>query len=217
MTKVMIAPSILSADFANMQTAVDNLSKWQADFVHCDVMDGVFVKNLTFGMPMIKALKRVSKLPLDVHLMIIEPERYIEEFVKAGADILTFHPNSSIDPKATLIKIKGHGIKCGLVFNPDINFEDYLELLSLCDMIVIMGVYAGFGGQKYILDTSDKLKRLRKHLCANGLNPLVEVDGGVTVENGREIVESGATVLVAGASVFSAENPSQVVEYLHTL
>lgn len=208
MSKILISPSILSAEFAKMGEGVENAEKWGADLIHCDVMDGVFVPNITFGMPMVKSLRKYSKLPFDVHLMITEPEKYVEEFCDSGADIVTFHPEASKNVKGTLDKIKARGKKCGLVLNPDKPLsmvEDYLEDI---DMLLIMGVYAGFGGQKFIPEVMDKIRRAKTMLDKTGRNIDLEIDGGITTENVKDVIDSGVNVVVAGSAIYKAENPT---------
>lgn len=212
MTDVKIAPSILSADFAEMGKAADNLKAWKADYVHCDVMDGVFVPNLTFGMPMVAALRKRTDMVLDVHLMIIEPERYITEFIAAGADIITFHPDASKDTAAALKEIRAAGKKCGLVLNPDKPLSLVEPYIDMIDLLLIMGVYAGFGGQKYIKETTEKITAAKALI--NGRDVELEVDGGVTEDNAGEIIAAGATVLVAGSAVFKSANPAETVKKL---
>lgn len=161
MSKVKVAPSILSADFAKMAEAVQNLDKWHADVIHCDVMDGVFVPNITFGMDMIKALRKYTNGILDVHLMIIKPEKYIPQFIAAGADVITFHPDASDDVAGALKTIKDAGKKCGLVLNPDKPLSMIEPYLDIIDVVIIMGVYAGFGGQSFIPETLDKIRECK--------------------------------------------------------
>lgn len=211
---ILIAPSILSGDFARMGESVKNVEKWGGDYVHCDVMDGVYVNNLTFGMPMIEALRKVTDLNLDVHLMITEPEKYVERFADAGSDIITFHPEASRDPEDTLLKIKAKGKKCGIVFNPDVPIEDYKHLFPLCDMITVMTVYAGKGGQSLIPRCLDRIREIKRIIDEMGLDIPIEADGGVGESNAQEVVESGASVLVAGSSVFRSADPSRTVEIL---
>lgn len=211
---ILIAPSILSADFAAMGDAVRNLEKWRADWVHCDVMDGRFVPNITFGMPMVEALRRNTSLTLDVHLMIVEPEKYVERFVKAGADIVTFHPDASGDVHGTLAVIKSAGAKCGLVLNPDIAIDSVEPYLDECDVVMLMGVFPGFGGQKFIRDVLPKLTELKA--LRGDRKFLIELDGGVTEDNAKEIVAAGADVLVAGSSVFKSQHPQRTIEILRT-
>ncbi|MFI3228544.1 MAG: ribulose-phosphate 3-epimerase [Bacillota bacterium] len=214
MAKTMVSPSILSGDFVNMENSVKILADWGADLVHCDVMDGVFVKNLTFGMPMIAAIKKISPLPLDVHLMIVEPERYAEDFIKAGADYLTFHPEASKDAKKLLQDIKSAGVKCGIVLNPNIPFADHKHLLQYCDIICIMSVYAGHGGQKFIEESLDKVREVATFIAENNLNVQIEIDGGVGEENAKRIKEAGVSILVAGSAVYKSADPAKTVAIL---
>lgn len=214
MADVLIAPSILSADFAAMGDAVKNLKKWNADWVHCDVMDGEFVPNITFGMPMVEALRRNTDMFLDVHLMIVKPERYVERFVKAGADLITFHPEASEDPFGTIEKIKAMGAKAGIVLNPDIPCNVAKDFVSKVDLIMLMGVFPGFGGQKFIPEVMEKISELKE--MTKGTDVLVELDGGVTLENAPEMVKRGLDVMVAGNAVFKAADPARAIECLKT-
>ncbi len=214
MADVLIAPSILSADFAAMGDAVKNLKKWNADWVHCDVMDGEFVPNITFGMPMVEALRRNTDMFLDVHLMIVKPERYVERFVKAGADLVTFHPEASEDPFGTIEKIKAMGAKAGIVLNPDIPCNVAKDFVSKVDLIMLMGVFPGFGGQKFIPEVMEKISELKE--MTKGTDVLVELDGGVTLENAPEMVKRGLDVMVAGNAVFKAADPARAIECLKT-
>lgn len=211
MTKV--APSILSADFANMGRDVANLEKWGADFVHFDVMDGVYVTNITFGMPMCAAVRPYTNLPLDVHLMIVEPEKYVERFCQAGADIVSFHPKASKNVDLTIELVKKQNKKCGLAINPNENVDCVLPYLDKVDLIVVMGVYPGYGGQKFIPEVLDKVRTLKK------LNPniMIELDGGVTIGNAKEIVEAGVDILVGGSCVFGSEDPSNAINILKAI
>ncbi|MFW5780220.1 MAG: ribulose-phosphate 3-epimerase [Bacillota bacterium] len=215
-TEIKISPSILSGDFADMASAVKNVEKWGGDMVHCDVMDGVFVKNLTFGMPMIKALRKRTNLPLDVHLMIVEPERYINEFIESGADIITFHPEASSDPLQTLKDIRDKGVKAGIVFNPDVEIDRYKDLFFYCDMILVMGVYAGLGGQKFIESTLEKLAKLKNYLKGMKLDIPIEIDGGINEDNVASVIEKGASIIVAGSSVFKSPNPERTIRNLRS-
>lgn len=214
MTKILVSPSILSGDFAAMGSSVKFIEENGADLVHCDVMDGVYVKNLTFGMPMVAALRKVTKLPLDVHLMIIRPERYVEEFVKCGADIVTFHPEASDNPRETLLKIKNAGAKCGIVFNPDVEIDKYSYLFPLCDMILVMSVFAGLGGQKFIPYCLDRVKKVKAILDETGHDIPIEIDGGITEENVGEVIKAGATIIVAGSTVFRSQDAKKTIQAL---
>lgn len=212
--QIKVAPSILSGDFANMGDTVRQVNEWGADYVHVDVMDGTFVKNLTFGMPMVKAIKKYSDIPLDVHLMIVNPENYVEEFVNCGADIVSFHPNATKKIDETIDKIHALGAKAGLAINPDIPVSEIAPYIEKLDMVVIMGVYAGFGGQKYIKEVDDKIKKVSALIKSSGRDIELEVDGGVTEENASEIASIGANVLVGGSSVFKSTCPTRTIKIL---
>lgn len=214
MSTAKVSPSILSADFVNMERDVRALAEWGADYVHCDVMDGVYVKNLTFGMPMIAAIKKISPLPLDVHLMITEPERYVEAFADAGADIITFHPDASRDPSAALDLIKNKGVKCGIVINPNVKLEDYIRLLEKCDVLLVMSVYAGLGGQKFIPETLETVRKGKAYIDKNRLPTLIEIDGGVGASNAALCREAGVDIIVAGSAVYKAADPAAVIAAL---
>lgn len=211
---VIVSPSILSGDFANMERTVKNVAEWGGDWVHCDVMDGHYVTNLTFGMPMIAALKKVSELPLDVHLMIDKPEKYAQRFLDAGADVITFHPEASDSPSELLHSLRSSGKRAGIALNPNVKAEDYVQLLPDCDIVVVMTVYAGYGGQKMIPECLDKVRNLRKIGKEKGLEFDIEVDGGVTEENANAVIEAGANVIVAGSAVFKSVDPKKTIEIL---
>lgn len=210
----LVSPSILAGDFVNMERSVRSLKEWGADLVHCDVMDGVYVKNLTFGMPMIKAIKGISELPLDVHLMIVKPERYVEEFCKCGASIVTFHPDASEDPLGTLKAIKSNGVKAGIVLNPNVPFENWAYLLPECDLLLVMSVYAGLGGQKFIPETLDTVRKAKAYIKEHNLSTLIEIDGGVGEGNAEEIREAGVDILVAGSAVYKSDNPARTIRII---
>lgn len=212
METIKISPSLLSADWMNLQQELDNLSAWGADMVHCDVIDGLFAPNITFGMPMISALKKVSKLPLDVHLMIVEPERYMDKFISAGSDTISFHPEASKCPKQLLNKIRSSGIKAGIAINPDIPAGVVKEFLDDIDYILLMGVFPGFGGQKFISEVMDKIDECKKYTY--GRDIYVELDGGVTVDNIGEMKRRGLDAAVAGNAVFAAPDPKAAVKAL---
>ena len=183
MSKIKIAPSILSADFANMATEIKRIEQGGADLVHCDVMDGVFVPNITFGIKMVADIRKVTNLPLDVHLMIVNPEKYVQEFAKAGADYITVHYEACKDNLIEVLKlIKSTGKKCGAVINPDTPVEKIKEAVPYCDMILVMSVFPGFGGQKFIAEVLEKFAQLRKIIDNTGKNILLEIDGGVNRE-----------------------------------
>ncbi len=215
MKNIKIAPSILSADFAKMGEEVKSLEKNGADVVHCDVMDGVFVNNITFGIKMVEDLRKITSLPLDCHLMIVNPEKYVERFVKAGADYVTVHYEACKDGlKDTLMLIKNAGAKCGAVINPDTPVEKIKDVIPLCDMVLIMSVFPGFGGQKFIPSALDKLREVKAIVERCGKDIEIEIDGGVTEENVAEIKAAGANVIVAGSTVFKAADRKAIIEKL---
>jgi ribulose-phosphate 3-epimerase len=199
-SKKMVAPSILSADFANLERDVKAVAAAGADWIHVDVMDGHFVPNLTIGAPVVKALKKISPLPLDVHLMIDSPEKYIEDFVKAGSDYLTIHVESTQDPAAVLKRIRELGAKPGITLRPRTALEDILPFLPLVDLVLVMTVEPGFGGQSFMHDQVAKITRLRAEMKAHGYKYLIEVDGGITADTAKVCHE--ADVFVAGSFVF---------------
>lgn len=215
-----IAPSILSANFSAMGEAVKNLEKCGADLIHCDVMDGSFVGPITFGGQMVKNIRPLTKLPLDVHLMIEHPKTQIKFFADAGADIITVHYGAcaKISPeylRETLELIKSFGVKCGAVVNPDVPVEKIFPVFPLCDMVLLMSVFPGYGGQKFIPEVLDKIKRARAHAIEIGKPEMdIEIDGGVTTENAKTIREAGANVLVAGSAVFNAPDMQAAISAL---
>ncbi len=215
MKNVKIAPSILSADFSKMGEEVLSLEKNGADLVHCDVMDGVFVNNITFGIKMVEDLRKITSLPLDCHLMIVQPEKYVERFAKAGADIITVHYEACQDNLEEVLRlIKSTGVKCGAVINPDTPVEKIKEVIPLCDMVLVMSVFPGFGGQKFIPSALDKLREIRAII--DGLDKQIDlqIDGGVTEENVEEIKAAGANVVVAGSAVFKANDRAETIAKL---
>lgn len=215
MKTIKIAPSILSADFSKMGEEVKSLELSGADVVHCDVMDGVFVNNITFGIKMVEDLRKCTALPLDCHLMIVHPEKYVERFAKAGADIITVHWEACQENlKEVLTLIKSTGVKCGAVINPDTPVEKIKDVIELCDMVLVMSVFPGFGGQKFIPSALDKLREIRAIIDASGKEIDLEIDGGVTAENVEEIKAAGANVIVAGSAVFKAEDRSAMIAKL---
>lgn len=209
---IKVAPSILSADFGKMAEAVEKVKLWGADWVHCDVMDGVYVPNITFGMPMVKALRGYTDLPLDVHLMITRPEKYVGQFCDAGADLVTFHPEASEDVEGALETIKFKGVKCGLVVNADQPFSIVEPYLDKIDLLLIMTVQAGFGGQSFKEDCLDKVRAGEALRVKNGWSYDIEIDGGVSPANIQKCKDAGATVVVAGSSVFKAADPTAAVK-----
>ena len=207
---VQIAPSMLAADFLHLEKDVEVVNE-HADLFHLDIMDGVFVPNLSYGFPVVEAIARIAKKPLDTPLMIIEPEKYVERFVKAGSAMVSFHVNATKDPDAVLSQIKSFGAKAGLVINPDLPVESLFPYLKNCDFVMLMSVFAGFGGQKFIEDTYARVEALKAEIEAQGLDIPIEVDGGVSAANAAALVKSGAEILVAGSAVFKAEDPAAVI------
>ena len=215
MKTIKIAPSILSADFSKMGEEVVALEKSGADLIHCDVMDGVFVNNITFGMKMVEDIRSKTSLPLDCHLMIVQPEKYVERFAKAGADIITVHYEACKDNLENVLKlIKSTGVKCGAVINPDTPVDKIKDVIPLCDMVLVMSVFPGFGGQKFIVESLEKVRQVKAIADACGKELDIQIDGGVTEENAAEIKAAGANVLVAGSTVFKSQNMAQTIANL---
>lgn len=209
-----ISPSILAADFARLGDAIEMLNRSEAEFVHVDVMDGVFVPNISFGFPIMEPLKRLSNKPLDVHLMITHPERYVERFCDAGAWSVGFHLEAVDDPMPILDLIRAKGVKTCLTINPDIDVNRLLPYLDKVDIVMLMSVFAGFGGQKFIPETLEKVRFLREEIDKRGLQTWIEVDGGVNKDNAPLLWEAGADMLVAGSSVFRAPVPEEMIRQL---
>lgn len=212
-----IAPSILSADFSRMGEAIKSCEEWGADLIHCDVMDGTFVEPITFGGQMVKNIRPLTKLPLDVHLMIEHPKTQIKFFADAGADIITVHYKAcaKISPTyldETLDLIKSYGVKCGAVVNPDVPVESIFSVFGKCDMVLLMSVFPGYGGQKFIPEVMEKIAKAREYAAKIGRPDMdIEIDGGVTVANAAAIRAAGANVLVAGSAVFGAKEPAAAI------
>ena len=215
--KKLIAPSLLSADFLHLSKDVEMINKSNADWFHLDIMDGVFVPNISFGIPVVKAVKSLAKKPLDVHLMIVEPDRYFEAFRDAGADIITFHYEASTHIHRSLQKIKSLGMKAGVVLNPHSPVALIEDILCESDLVILMSVNPGFGGQKFIERTFDKIVKLRSMIEVQKLDTLIEVDGGVSVNNAKQLFDAGADVLVAGNAVFKSDDPVKTIDILKGL
>jgi ribulose-phosphate 3-epimerase len=208
---VQIAPSMLAADFLHLEKDVQMVNDY-ADLFHLDIMDGVFVPNLSYGFPVVEAIASMAKKPLDVHLMIVHPENYVKRFAEVGAGMISFHLNATENPDAVLAAIRESGAKAGLVINPDIPVESLYPHLKNCDYILLMSVFAGFGGQKFIEDTYQRVRTLKAEIDRQGLEIPIEVDGGVSASNASALVAAGAEILVAGSAVFKAESPGEVIE-----
>ena len=206
-----IAPSILSADFGNLRQDLEMINRSEADWLHVDVMDGVFVPNISFGFPLMVPMRKYCTKPLDVHLMIVHPEKYVERFCDAGAYSVGFHLEAVEDPLPILELIKAKGVRTCLTINPDIDVKRLVPYLDKVDMVLLMSVFAGFGGQKFIPETMDKIRFIRQEIDRRGLKTLVEIDGGVNTENAQALFEAGADVLVAGSAVFGAEDPEEAI------
>ena len=202
---------MLAADFLHLEKDVEMVNDY-ADLFHLDIMDGVFVPNLSYGFPVVEAIASMAKKPLDVHLMIVHPENYVKRFAEIGAGMISFHLNATENPDAVLATIRESGAKAGLVINPDIPVESLYPHLKNCDYILLMSVFAGFGGQKFIEDTYQRVRTLKAEIDRQGLSIPIEVDGGVSASNAAALVEAGAEMLVAGSAVFKAESPNEVIE-----
>jgi ribulose-phosphate 3-epimerase len=211
---MIIAPSILAADFANLERDIDMINSSDADWFHIDIMDGVFVPNISFGMPVIKAIKKLAKKPLDVHLMIVDPDRYIETFAKLGAEILTVHFEACNHLHRSIQKIKSCGMKAGIALNPHTPVDNISEVIQDIDLVCLMSVNPGFGGQSFIENTFQKIEKLRSIIKEKNTSCLIEIDGGVSNLNSSKLAQCGADVLVAGSYVFNAENPESNIKLL---
>jgi ribulose-phosphate 3-epimerase len=213
----IIAPSILAADFTQLGDAIEMINRSQADWIHCDVMDGKFVPNISFGMPVLEQVKKIAQKPLDVHLMIVEPERYLSTFQQCGADILTVHIEACVHLHRTLSAIKELGMRAGVAINPSTPVEMLSEVLYLTDVVCMMSVNPGFGGQKFIPSTYAKIRRLKEMIQESEAQTLIEIDGGVNQQTAPPLLAAGADVLVAGNFVFSSPTPLQTIQELKRL
>ncbi|MBY8962383.1 ribulose-phosphate 3-epimerase [Flavobacterium sp. D11R37] len=214
MKNTLIAPSVLSADFANLQRDIEMINNSEADWFHIDIMDGVFVPNISFGMPVLDAIARHAKKTLDVHLMIVEPDRYIKTFAELGATNLSVHFEACTHLHRTLQAIKAEGMKAGIAINPHTNVNLLEDVINDTDLVCMMSVNPGFGGQSFIENTYKKVRQLKEIITRNGANTLIEIDGGVSDKNAAKLAEAGADVLVAGNFVFKSDNPTDTIASL---
>lgn len=203
---MLVAPSMLAADFLHLEKDVEMVDKY-ADIFHLDIMDGTLVPNISYGFPVVDAIASKATKPLDAHLMIVNPEKYVERFAKSGISMLSFHLEASSDPDSVLALIRANGMKAGLAFNPDLAVEKAFPHLHNCDFVLVMSVFAGFGGQKFIEDTYNRVRKVKKYIVENNLDCLIEVDGGVSSKNAALLAEAGADIAVAGSAVFKSTDP----------
>ena len=210
----LIAPSVLSCDFANMQRDIEMINESNADWFHVDVMDGVFVPNISFGFPVLKAIKKHAKKTIDVHLMIVNPDQYIEEFAKSGADVITVHYEACPHLHRTIQLIHSFGLKAGVALNPHTDVSALNSVIKDIDMVLIMSVNPGFGGQKFIENAIDKVKDAKELIEKSGSKAIIEVDGGVNLDTGSRLIKAGAQVLVAGSFVFNSDDPTNTISAL---
>ncbi|WP_304871382.1 ribulose-phosphate 3-epimerase [Paramuribaculum intestinale] len=213
----IVSPSLLAADFMNLGKEMEMVNRSEAEWVHLDIMDGVFVPNISYGLPVVEQIKKASRKVLDVHLMIVQPERYVEAFRKAGADILTVHAEASAHLHRTLQQIKACGMKAGVALNPHTPVGTLEDIIGEADVVLVMSVNPGFGGQSFIAHAVEKVRKLKRLIEEAGSGALIEVDGGVNTETGRLLVEAGADALVAGSFVFRSEHPEETIRELKEL
>lgn len=217
MKKHLIAPSVLAADFGNLQRDLEMINESSADWFHIDIMDGVFVPNISFGMPVLRDINKHAKKTIDVHLMIVNPDQYIETFASLGADILTVHYEACTHLHRTIQAIKAAGMKAGVALNPHSSVDLLKDTIKDIDLVCLMSVNPGFGGQSFIENTYDKIKELKELIKSKGSKCLIEIDGGVTNKNAKKLVQTGANILVAGSYVFKSDNPLQTIDKLSSL
>jgi ribulose-phosphate 3-epimerase len=217
MSQSLVAPSVLASDFANLQREITMINESQADWIHVDIMDGVFVPNLSMGLPVVEAIKRHAKKPLDVHLMIVEPGKYVEAFRKAGADNISVHVEACPHLHRNIEQIKALGCRAGVAINPHTSVQELENTVVDIDLVCVMSVNPGFGGQKFIQHTYEKVRQLRKLIVDAGSKAMIEIDGGVNIQNAKLLIDAGADVLVAGNFVFSSADPKDVIRQLKSL
>ena len=210
MTKI-ISPSILAADFGNLQAMCEMINRSRAEWIHIDVMDGVFVPNISFGFPVLEAVKRHCRKLIDVHIMIVQPEKYVKRFAQAGAEMLTFHYEAAENPQQIIDLIRAEGIKVGITVNPDVPVSVLAPYIDKVDMVLLMSVFAGYGGQKFIEETYARIDELKALIDSKNPDCLIEIDGGVNTENAPQLFQHGANVLVAGSTVFNAPDPEKMI------
>jgi ribulose-phosphate 3-epimerase len=213
----LVAPSVLSANFGNLQADIEMINNSNADWFHVDVMDGVFVPNISFGFPVLKVLQKLAKKPLDVHLMIVDPDRYVQAFKEAGANILTVHIEACPHLHRSIQNIKSHGMKAGVAINPHTNINLLEDVISDIDVVCVMSVNPGFGGQKFIENTYAKVEKLKHLIASKNSKTMIEIDGGVDLENYKKLIKAGANVLVAGNTVFSSPDPMETISKLKSV
>lgn len=217
MTKKLIAPSVLAADFGNLQRDLEMINNSEADWFHIDIMDGVFVPNISYGMPVLATIAKHATKTIDVHLMIVDPDRYIKTFAELGSDILTVHYEACTHLHRTLQAIKAEGMKAGVAINPHTSVELLTDVIGDIDLVLVMSVNPGFGGQSFIENTYKKVRRLKEIIIENNASTIIEVDGGVTNKNAKQLIEAGADALVAGSFVFKSKDPKQTIKELSQL